>query len=101
MKNIKKIGLELIQLEDQTLLVDRKLPVFTDDWALELYNGKSKATTPKWIDDKNNVWWLRRMNMNCPSNDPECIKVVASTKQLEGLPIFIKKGEDIIIIPGE
>jgi hypothetical protein len=51
------------------------------DWCFELYNGQSQATSPKFIDEKGNVWWLRVMNMNCSANDPECKKIILTTDQ--------------------
>ena len=51
------------------------------DWCFEMYNGESKATTLNFIDEKDNKWWLRQMNMNCSANDPQCKKIILTTDQ--------------------
>jgi hypothetical protein len=51
------------------------------EWCFEMYNGKSKATSPNFIDKKGNRWWLRQMNMNCLANDTQCKKIIITTDQ--------------------
>jgi hypothetical protein len=43
------------------------------DWCIEMHNGDSRAEL-SYIDEKGNKWYLRKMNMNCSENDPECKK---------------------------
>ena len=67
MKTIKLLSGKYIVIDNSA--------VKTGDWCIEMYNEPSKAEL-SYIDEKENKWYLRRMNMNCGENDPECKKVI-------------------------
>lgn len=75
MKNIKELGLELIELDDQVLLVDDKKLII---------NGYIQRGTEKPVINKPDFWFdfgVRYKN------------VIASTKPLEGLPLLVIEDE--------
>lgn len=58
------------------------------EWCFEMHNGDSQAINPIiWIDEMGNKWYLRKMNMNCSANDPECKKLIATTDTSLRIPI--------------
>lgn len=71
MKNIKKLGLELIQLTNQVLLVE-----------------KSVISVGDYITDSLRVW---KWNDDCSLLGRR--KVISSTKPLEGLPLLVIEDE--------
>lgn len=71
MKNIKELGLETIQLENQVLLVE-----------------KSVISVGDYITDSLRVW---RWNDDCSLLGRK--KVISSTKPLEGLPLLVIEEE--------
>ena len=76
MKNIKELGLELIELEDQVLLVESKVGEGKlNDWV--------KLSVPK-IERVEE--WNKDLILFCN-------KVIASTKPLEGLPLLVIEDE--------
>ena len=38
--------------------------IYTGEWCFEVHNGESKApkNSPRFTDDKGNIWWLRKAN---------------------------------------
>lgn len=72
MKNIKELGLELIELEDQVLLV--KNGDTPKNWYLDDANQIRKSIT----DDPD--WWSARLGYR---------SILASTKPLEGIPLLV------------
>lgn len=71
MKNIKELGLELIELEDQVLLVDKRIqPV--NNWYFDTYIKKVKNTSGAEY-----------------AKDSQVIQIISSTKPLEGLPLLV------------
>lgn len=83
MKNIKELGLELIELEDQVLLVD------------ELEHTKDRLILHQSINGKVNHFYkgdeIDLDNYNSRRFLGLTFNVVASTKQLEGLPLLVIK----------
>jgi hypothetical protein len=80
MKNIKELGLELIELEDELLLVDDN-DVSNSPWVLwkdKVYSNKLHSFTGVKYD--------------------ECKRVVTSTKSYEGLLLLVIKDENDIVI---
>lgn len=75
MKNIKELGLELIELEDQVLLVDDKKLII---------NGYIQRGTEKPVINKPDFWF----DFGVPYKN-----VIASTKPLEGLPLLVIEDE--------
>lgn len=67
MKSIKELGLEVIVLQDQTILVDKNLRV-SIGWAYNKIDG---------------VWWI-----SSSDRYDYGIEVIASTKYLRELPIL-------------
>lgn len=76
MKNIKELGLETIQLEDQVLLV--KNGEIPKNWYLDDANQIRESV----IDDPD--WWCARKGYR---------SIIASTKPLEGLPLLVIEDE--------
>lgn len=56
-----------------------------DEWCFEIYNRESTAVAPRFIDENNNTWWLRQINMNVSADDANCKKIILTTD-----PILIK-----------
>lgn len=75
MKPISKLGLELIELEDQVLLVDDKKLII---------NGYIQRGTEKPVINKPDFWF----DFGVPYKN-----VIASTKPLEGLPLLVIEDE--------
>lgn len=75
MKNIKELNLELIELEDQVLLVE-----------------KSVISVGDYITDSLRVW---RWNDDCSLLGRK--KVISSTKPLEGLPLLVIEDEERVV----
>jgi len=75
MKNIKELGLEVIQLEDQVLLVDNinmsESPYIL--WKNKVYSNKIHSFIGFKYDD--------------------CKRVISSTKPIEGLPLLVIENE--------
>ena len=84
MKNIKELGLEAIELEDQVLLVDPKPTVKKDDgycWD----SRYKKLVTPE-------------QNLLTGTHDADFYwKIISSTKPLEGLPLLVIEDEDVFV----
>lgn len=78
MKNIKELGLETIQLEDQVLLVDKKSKLNDGCW---FYNN---------FDDHQPKIQRRKGNWTTCFNE---FKILFSTKPLEGLPLLVIEDE--------
>lgn len=78
MKNIKELGLELIELEDQILLVDKNQKLSKGDWHIE--KNQIINQFPDYLTDID-----------------DCVKIIASSKQLEGLPLLVIEDEDIFV----
>jgi hypothetical protein len=51
------------------------------DWCFEVHNENSKATTPNFIDEKGNKWWLRKANANDIAGCPTTKKIILTTDQ--------------------
>lgn len=70
-----------LEHECQHLYVLSNDEVKEGEWCFEVHNGPSLApkSTPRFTDNKGNIWWLRQLNMNASANDPNCKKVIAST----------------------
>lgn len=86
MKSIKDLGLFEISIDGMIFIVDKNKEVKNDEWCFEIHNGESVAENPIiWIDEESNRWYLRQANMNHPPEDPECWKIVASSKKLKAL----------------
>lgn len=73
MKNIKELGLELIELDDQVLLVEKNREYQTNGWAFNTGKG---------------VFWV-----DMSDRYPSGYKFIASTKPLEGLPLLVIEDE--------
>ena len=58
-----------------------------DEWCFEIYNRESTAVAPRFIDENNNTWWLRQINMNVSADDANCKKIILTTD-----PRLIKDG---------
>jgi hypothetical protein len=79
-----------IFIDGMVFLVDKNEEVKNDEWCFEMHNGESAAENPIiWVDENFNKWYLRQANMNYPSGDPECWKIVASSKKLKGIPTLM------------
>ena len=75
MKNIKELGLELIELDDQVLLVDKRIqPV--NNWYFDTYIKKVKNTSGAEY-----------------AKDAQVIQIISSTKPLKGLPLLVIEDE--------
>jgi hypothetical protein len=68
---------EIKLLSGVSILVDNSA-IEAGDWCIEMHNGDSRAEL-SYIDEKGNKWYLRKMNMNCSENDPECKRVIYPT----------------------
>lgn len=70
-----------IQYINQHLYILSDEEIKEGEWCFEVHNGKSLApsNTPKFKDKIGNIWWLRKMNMNCTAGDMECKKIIATT----------------------
>ena len=87
MKSIKELGFGIfeISIDGMIFIVDKNKEVKNDEWCFEMHNGESAAENPIiWIDEESNRWYLRQANMNHAPEDPECWKIVASSKKLKG-----------------
>lgn len=58
-----------------------------DEWCFEIYNRESTAVAPRFIDENNNTWWLRQINMSVSADDANCKKIILTTD-----PRLIKDG---------
>ena len=52
-----------------------------DEWCFEIYNRESTAVAPRFIDENNNTWWLRQINMSVSADDANCKKIILTTDQ--------------------
>lgn len=50
-----------------------------DEWCFEIYNRESTAVAPRFIDENNNTWWLRQINMSVSADDANCKKIILTT----------------------
>lgn len=83
-KNIKELGLELIELEDQFLLVDNSEKITNSSKIGYCYNSIKKT----WSQD------IVLFHGAMPGYHYEGFKrIVVSTKQLEGLPLLVIEDE--------
>lgn len=73
-KRVSELGLKIIQLENQVLLVDKKSKLLKGDWHIEKELIINQF--PNYLTDLS-----------------ECIKIIASTKPLEGLPLLVIEDE--------
>lgn len=82
MKNIKELGLELIELEDQILLVDiNKERQVNDLYLVKNARGEGKHMISYWTEAKRSI--------TSGKDRWEKGVIIASTKQLEGLPLLV------------
>lgn len=79
MKNIKELGLELIQLEDQVLLVDNNQKIGVGDFYI------------------NNVLLRCTSTIDIMGVEGMCKKVICSTKPLGGLPLLVIEDEGVVL----
>lgn len=86
MKNIRELGLETIQLDDQVLLVDRKSRIRNGDFILG--GADDESFHEIWVMDNHFI------------SEEDC-KVLASTKPLEGLPLLVTEDEVDSIVESE
>ena len=49
------------------------------EWCFEIYNRESTAVAPRFIDENNNTWWLRQINMSVSADDANCKKIILTT----------------------
>lgn len=90
MKNIKELGLEAIQLEDQVLLVDENKPrVYGNYYLLKNAGGLDKHEITEWTESKHSILSGKKSKSTGV--------IIASTKPLEGLPLLVI--EDYVNIP--
>lgn len=87
-ENVEINGLKLIQVNDEFIVINKISPINTDEWCIELHNDESAAKV-SFIDIKGK-WYIRKMNMNCSINDPDCHKIIFATPnlKLEGVTEF-------------
>lgn len=78
LKNIKELGLETIQLEDQVLLVDN-----------------INVSESLYVLCKNKIYSNKIHSFNGIRYD-ECKRVITSTKPLEGLPVLVIEDEAML-----
>ncbi len=88
---------KLIKLSETHYIVTSDDAILKDDWCIELHNGESKSSSSPYSDKNGNKWWLRKMNMNCGSNDPKCKKIIHSTIPLSKVKlILLSEVEEVI-----
>lgn len=85
--------LQVIKTDKGYIAIDKVCPVKLNEWCIEKWEGEGN-----YIDENGHNWFIRRMNMNCDVNDPECHKIIATDNslKLEGIPQFeLEKVEDV------
>lgn len=86
MKKASELGLELIELEDQVLLVDSlKSRVYGDYYVLRNAWGLNSHEVTQWTEAKHSLLSGKKSN-------PTGV-IIASTKQLEGIPLLVIEDE--------
>ena len=63
----------------QNIYITSDEEIKTGEWCFELHNGDSKATSPKFIDEQRNIWWLRKANANDIAGCPTTKKIILTT----------------------
>lgn len=93
MKNIKELGLELIELEDQVLLVDRDLNKGGDTkYYLNGFIGRLYSNPQYQSYDILDFDGTLLERVRIKSNEVP-YRIIASTKPLEGLPLLVIEDE--------